>query len=233
MQPLPEEEDGRNAQRRRRRVLAVAGGHEHDERRKREDQRRGVDAVDVVGPVGHEVVTKASRDLKQFPRARRKPASDPAEQQRREGRSGEVGCRDEREREGEGQVGGALEAKLNDGKTQEPGLESWRQRHEREEKEQVQQEQYREHHQYHYEGGMLTKVLEQCASPGDLDVLLHHRLRQQLLGFDLDSVLESLAPVVAVEELLGAGLVVLDARGSRQLQPSEEDLVFVGCARVA
>ena len=33
--------------------------------------------------------------------------------------SGEVGGREEREREGEGQVGGALEAELDDGESQE------------------------------------------------------------------------------------------------------------------
>jgi hypothetical protein len=47
------------------------------------------------------------------------PASDPDKQQRRDRRSGEVGCREEREREGEGQVGGALEAELDDGESQE------------------------------------------------------------------------------------------------------------------
>eukprot|EP00964_Phaeocystis_antarctica_P045288 scaffold26058_cov64-Phaeocystis_antarctica.AAC.2 len=61
-------------------------------------------------------------------------------------------------------------------------------------------------------------------------------------------MLESLAAVLAVEQLLhiierirpataiGAGLpglVVLDARGGRQLQPSEEGLVVIGGARVA
>jgi len=57
---------------------------------------------------------------------------------------------------------------------------------------------------------------------------------------DLDSVLESLEAVVAAEQLLHSllatglpGLVVLDARGGRQLQPSEQGLVVVGGARVA
>eukprot|EP00964_Phaeocystis_antarctica_P023580 scaffold13164_cov66-Phaeocystis_antarctica.AAC.2 len=163
------------------------------------------------------------------------PASDPDEQQRRKGRSGEVGCRDAREREGEGQVGGAREAELDDGETQEPGLQGWHQRHEREEKEQLQQE-----HDKDQNPEPFKPKVDQDASPGDLDVLLHHRLRKQLLGLDLDSMLESLAAVVAVEDLLNkfsvtvlSELIVLDARGGRQLQPAEEDLVVVGRARVA
>ena len=47
-----------------------------------------------------------------------KPASHPDEQQRRNGRGGEIDGRDEREREGESEVGGALEAKLDDGEAQ-------------------------------------------------------------------------------------------------------------------
>eukprot|EP00964_Phaeocystis_antarctica_P018139 scaffold10053_cov52-Phaeocystis_antarctica.AAC.1 len=53
-------------------------------------------------------------------------------------------------------------------------------------------------------------------------------------------MLESLATILAVEQVLHIplatglpGLIVLDARGGRQLQPSEEDLVVVGGARVA
>ena len=83
----------------------------------------------MVGPVGREAVVYASqprlrvaagsRELAALPQ---EPASDPDEQQRRDGRSGEIGGRDEREREGEGQVGGALEAELDDGETQEVSI---------------------------------------------------------------------------------------------------------------
>ena len=82
-------------------------------------------------------------------------------------------------------------------------------------------------------------------SPGEHHVALHHGLRQQLLGLDPDSVLENLAAVVATKQLVRillpiwyvlvaglARLVVLDARGGRQLQPSEEDLMVVGRVRV-
>ena len=91
------------------------------------------------------------------------PASHPDEQQRRNGRGGEIDGRDEREREGEGQVGGALEPKLDDGEAQEvvtllrqaagegkhvcvfeevsqQPVKRWHQCHERENKEQLQQE---------------------------------------------------------------------------------------------
>ena len=44
------------------------------------------------------------------------PTHDPDEQQRRRG---EVGTRQEREHEGEGQICGALEAELDKGKSQE------------------------------------------------------------------------------------------------------------------
>ena len=99
-------------------------------------------------------------------------------------------------------------------------MKRWHQCHERENKEQLQQE--------HEQGQNPTPTeVDKVLSPGDLHVALHHRLRQQLLGLDLDSVLESLAAVVAEEKLLHIFFVTglarpvgLDARGGRQLPPS-------------
>eukprot|EP00964_Phaeocystis_antarctica_P103146 scaffold68443_cov61-Phaeocystis_antarctica.AAC.3 len=205
----PEEEDGHCAQRSRPRVLTV---------------RRGVDAVDVVAPVGREAIVHASQppfrvaadghDLAGLPQ---ESAQDPDEQQRRDGRRGEVGCREEREREGEGQVRGALEAELYDGEAQEVNgvlaltvfVSGWHQRHEREENEQLQQEHDEEQspdNRYRDTDPTMRELLRKRASPDGLDVLLHHRLRQQLLGLDLDSILESLATVVAEEQLLHISL---------------------------
>eukprot|EP00964_Phaeocystis_antarctica_P135829 scaffold100203_cov58-Phaeocystis_antarctica.AAC.4 len=206
--------------------------------------------------IGHEAVVHTRRprlrvaagghELAGLPQ---EPASDPDEQQRRDRRSDEVGCRDEREREGEGQVSGALEAELDDGETQDvifpkllgqPGLQGWHQRHEREDDEQLPQEENQEQWTQNMIAVVDSKLVKKLATPSDDDVLLHHRLRQQLLGLDLDSMLESLATVLAVKQLLHIllatglpGLIVLDARGSRQLQPCEEGLVVVGGARVA
>ena len=84
------------------------------------------ETIDAVAQVGNETVVQPPQpwlcvaakrhDLVGLPQ---KPTSHPDEQQRRDGLSGEVGGRDEREREGEGEVGGALEAKLDDGEAQE------------------------------------------------------------------------------------------------------------------
>eukprot|EP00964_Phaeocystis_antarctica_P078225 scaffold48648_cov40-Phaeocystis_antarctica.AAC.4 len=75
------------------------------------------------------------------------------------------------------------------------------------------------------------------SSSSNMKAGTHHqpRLRQQRLGLDLDSELESFAAVVAVEQLSDntiftgiSELIVMRARGSRQLQPCEEGSVVVG-----
>eukprot|EP00964_Phaeocystis_antarctica_P100799 scaffold66368_cov66-Phaeocystis_antarctica.AAC.2 len=139
----------------------VAVAHGRDERRKREDQRRCVHTVHIIGPVGCEAVVHTSQPRPRVAAAGghelaglpQEPASNPAEQQRRDGRSGEARCREGREREGEGQVGRAREAELDDGGSQkvsgiylfrQPGLDARHQRHEWEEKEQLQQDEYQD-----------------------------------------------------------------------------------------
>eukprot|EP00964_Phaeocystis_antarctica_P088274 scaffold56168_cov73-Phaeocystis_antarctica.AAC.5 len=141
--------------------------------------------------------------------------------------------------EDEGQIGGAPEGKLEDGEAQEvivavgctlapAAVEGRRQRHKREDEQQVQQEHNKD------PNPRPTKAMMNRASPDNLHVALHHSLRQQLLGLDLDSMLEGLAAVVAAEQLLNIRifrnlpkLVALDARGGHELQPCEEDLVIV------